>query len=311
MIYIIALLIALAVTFVTASLSFAFVGRSQSVARLMTEFGSAELATAETAERQRRQDRRQRIQDLLRHLGERLAARRPNEAATKRLLIQAGLRSPSALPIYMGSRVAFGVILAIVALALATVGGARGPQTVAMTIGAGIVGWIGPAFYVGGRARRRRKGITFALADTLDMLVVCVEAGLGLNQALLRVAEEVRHVNLAMAADLALVNLEIRAGVDRTEALRNLGDRTGVEDIRALTAVLIQTDRFGTSIAAALRTQSESLRTKRRQRAEEAAAKTTIKLVPPLVLCIFPAMFAVVLGPAAIQIFKLLAGLRQ
>jgi tight adherence protein C len=136
------------------------------------------------------------------------------------------------------------------------------------------------------------------------MLVVCVEAGLGLNQALVRVSDEIDHVSTVMSEQLAMVNLEMRAGTPRDEALKNLAERTGLVDIRSLVSMLIQTDRFGTSVADALRVHSETMRTKRRQRAEEAAAKTTIKLVFPLVLFVFPAMFVVVLGPSALAIFR-------
>jgi tight adherence protein C len=138
--------------------------------------------------------------------------------------------------------------------------------------------------------------------------VVSVEAGLGLNQALVRVSEEIYRISPVLSEQLALVNLEIRAGTSREEALRNLAERTGLQDISSLVGMLIQTDRFGTSVAQALRVHSETMRTKRRQRAEEAAAKTTIKMVFPLVFCIFPALFVVILGPALIQIYKALAG---
>jgi tight adherence protein C len=133
-----------------------------------------------------------------------------------------------------------------------------------------------------------------------------VEAGLGLNQAMVRVSEEIERLSPVLSEQLALVNLEIRAGTAREEAFRNMGERTGLEDVKSLMAMLVQTDRFGTSIAQALRVQADTLRTKRRQRAEEAAAKTTIKLVFPLVLFIFPAMFVVILGSALIQIFEAL-----
>jgi tight adherence protein C len=147
-----------------------------------------------------------------------------------------------------------------------------------------------------------------ALPDALDMLVVSVEAGLGLNQALVRVSEEIYRISPVLSEQLALVNLEIRAGTGREEALRNLADRTGLQDISSLVGMLIQTDRFGTSVAQALRVHAETMRTKRRQRAEEAAAKTTIKMIFPLVFCIFPALFVVILGPAVIEIYKALAG---
>jgi tight adherence protein C len=147
------------------------------------------------------------------------------------------------------------------------------------------------------------------LADALDLLVACVEAGMGLNQALVRVAEEVRNVCEALSEELAMVNLEIRAGTARPQALRNLAERTELDDVEALVSTLIQTERFGTSVGRALRVQASTLRQKRRQRAEEAAAKTTIKLVFPLVLFVFPALFVVILGPAVIQVIQALAGM--
>jgi tight adherence protein C len=161
---------------------------------------------------------------------------------------------------------------------------------------------------VGRRVKARKKEIVRALPDALDMLVVCVEAGLGLNQALVRVAEELAQVSPVLSEQMVLVNLEIRAGTVREEALRLFAERTGVSDVSSLVTMLIQTDRFGTSIAHALRVQASALRTKRRQRAEEAAAKTAIKLVFPLVLFIFPALYVVILGPAMIQIFETLGG---
>jgi tight adherence protein C len=171
------------------------------------------------------------------------------------------------------------------------------------------IGWVVPPFVIRHRITRRQKNIVRALPDALDMMVVCVEAGLALNQALLRVSEEITNVSPLMGEHLAMVNLEIRAGTARDEALRNLGERTGVPDIKSLVTMLIQTDRFGTSIATALRVHADTLRSKRRQRAEEAAAKTTIKLIFPLVFFIFPAMFVVILGPALIQIVNTLRGL--
>ena len=161
-------------------------------------------------------------------------------------------------------------------------------------------------FYLRHRVKSRQKAIIKALPDALDMMVVCVEAGLALNQALLRVSEEIVHLSPLMGEQLSLVNLEIRAGTAREEALRNLGERTGVSDVRSLVTMLIQTDRFGTSIATALRVHADTLRTKRRQRAEEASAKTTIKMIFPLVFFVFPAMFVVILGPALISIVRTL-----
>jgi tight adherence protein C len=157
------------------------------------------------------------------------------------------------------------------------------------------------------RVKKRQKEMQRALPDALDLLVVSVEAGLGLNAALLRVSDEIDRMSPVLSEQLALVNLEIRAGTSREDALRNLADRTGLQDISSLVGMLIQTDRFGTSVAQALRVHADTMRTKRRQRAEEAAAKTTIKLVFPLVFCIFPAMFVVILGPALIEIYHALS----
>jgi tight adherence protein C len=155
-------------------------------------------------------------------------------------------------------------------------------------------------------ASRRQHRIRLSLPDALDLLVVSVEAGLGLDQALARVGQELAFAYPELSSELRLVNLELLAGTSRAEALRNLADRTGVEDLRSLVAMLVQTDKFGTSVATSLRVFSETLRTKRRQRAEEAAAKTGVKMVFPLVLCIFPAIWIVTIGPAAIRFIRVL-----
>ena len=153
---------------------------------------------------------------------------------------------------------------------------------------------------------KRQRRIELGLPDALDLTVICVEAGLSLDQALMRVGNELSYAHPELSSELHLVNLEMRAGKPRTEALHNLIARTGVDDIKALVTTLIQTDRFGTSIAQALRVHSDSLRTERRQRAEEAAAKTTIKMVVPLALFILPSILFVTIGPAVIQLIRTL-----
>lgn len=152
--------------------------------------------------------------------------------------------------------------------------------------------------------RKRQEEIQFALPDAMDLAVIAIEAGLGLDQALVRVGEEIAVPHPALADELQLRNLEVNMGRSRSDAFRNLADRTGVEDLKALVAILIQTDRFGTSAGQALRTFSESMRVKRRQRAEEMAAKLAIKMVIPMVLFIFPGVFIVILGPAFIAIIR-------
>jgi len=143
-----------------------------------------------------------------------------------------------------------------------------------------------------------------ALPDGLDLLVICVEVGLGLDQSILRVAQELRIVHPELSEELQMVNLEMRVGKSRLDALRELARRTGLDELKALVAMLIQTERFGTSIAQSLRVYSDDLRTRRRQRAEEMSAKTTVKMVPPLVFFIFPALIVVILGPAVITLMR-------
>ena len=167
-------------------------------------------------------------------------------------------------------------------------------------------GYLLPGMVLARLAKRRAQRSDSSLADTLDLLVVSVEAGLGLDQAMTRVGSELAFAYPDLSDELRLVNLELRAGNPRAEALRNLADRTGVEDLGSLVTMLIQTDKFGTSVAQSLRVYSETLRTKRRQRAEEAAAKTGVKMVFPLVFCIFPAVWIVTIGPAAIRFVTVL-----
>jgi tight adherence protein C len=161
-----------------------------------------------------------------------------------------------------------------------------------------------PDIWLKKRTERRKENIQHALPDAMDLAVVSVEAGLGLDQALLRVGQEIQSAHPDLADELQLRNLEVKMGRSRSEAFRNLADRTGVEDLKALVAILIQTDRFGTSVAQALRTFSDGLRVKRRQLAEEKAAKLAIKMVLPMVLFIFPGVFVVILGPAFIAIIR-------
>jgi tight adherence protein C len=160
-------------------------------------------------------------------------------------------------------------------------------------------------------AKRRQHKVRLSLPDALDLLVVSVEAGLGLDQAIQRVADELAFAHPELADEMRLINLELRAGKPRSEALRNFGERTQVDDVISLVAMLVQTDKFGTSVAQSLRVHSDTARTKRRQRAEEAAAKTGVKMVFPLVFCIFPAIWVVTIGPAAIKFIQVLVPMAQ
>lgn len=257
------------------------------------------------ARRRNRVRRVEQLNSILEALGERLQERYAGRGGkVTALLTHAGYRRPNALGMYWATRLVLAGVLAGAALLLLPLLQARAMVVFGAAVYAGGMGFTLPVLLVRSRKRARQKDLQLALADALDLMVVCVEAGLGLNQALLRVSEEIRHVSVLMSEELMLVNIEMRAGTARDVALTNLALRTGVEDLRSLTTMLIQTDRFGTSIAQSLRIHSDTLRMKRRQKAEEAAAKTTIKMVFPLVFCVFPAMFVVLIGPGLIQIIE-------
>jgi tight adherence protein C len=167
-----------------------------------------------------------------------------------------------------------------------------------------VLGYLLPETWLVWRVSARQQRLRRGLPDGLDLLVICVESGLGLDQALMKVTQELRITHRELSDELHLVNLEMRIGKTRLEALRELGRRTGLEDIKSLVAMLIQTDRFGTSVAQSLRVYSDDLRIKRRQRAEEMSAKTSVKMVPPLVFFIFPALMVVILGPAVLTLLR-------
>ncbi len=261
------------------------------------------------AERRRRQVKRERLSALVEAMGKRMGQIK-NERDMRGRLLQAGYRQSSALYLFLGMRVLLAAGLFTFVLVTWPLAGVAGSRVILGPLMAAAAGWLLPRLILSRRIRKRQKGLQKALPDTLDLMVICVEAGLGLNQALSRVSEEMESLSGPMSEELQIVNLEIRAGAPREEALRNMGDRTNVTDLRQLVAMLIQTDRFGTSIAQALRVQADNLRTARRQRAEEAAAKTTIKMIFPLVLFIFPAMFVVILGPAVFHIVELFTAAR-
>jgi tight adherence protein C len=277
-------------------------GRGAVTARLQQMQSGTDVN--DTLARRRRQAKSERLKNVLRVLGQRVEGGRKDNSAVRQFLTQAGYPDASAVSVYWALRVTLAAGLPAAGIVLLPVLGASATQVMLGIFWFMALGWVGPTFYVRSRLKARQKEVQLALADMLDMLVVCVEAGLGLNQALVRVADEIDHVSPIMSEQLAMINLEMRAGTPRDEALKNFAERSGLADIKSLVSMLIQTDRFGTSVADALRVHADTMRTKRRQRAEEAAAKTTIKLVFPLVLFVFPAMFVVVLGPSALAIFR-------
>lgn len=215
-------------------------------------------------------------------------------------LIRAGYRSDSAVNLFYGAKVIVPLILSV--LAFTTGIGNYSPFFVYLTtIG---LGFLLPDFWLGNRISARQASIRRGLPDVLDLLVICIEAGLSLDQAVSRTAEELNIAHPAVCDELAIVVLEQRAGCPRADAWRHFAERTNVESVRNLVSVLVQSEKFGTSIAKTLRVHADTLRTQRRQKVEEQAAKTTVKLVFPLVFFIFPSLFLVTLGPAAITVME-------
>lgn len=215
-------------------------------------------------------------------------------------MIRAGYRKDSDVELFYGAK----VLAPIVCGLLATFTGASGFGALFIYGGALGIGFLIPDFWLGNRINARQLKLRLGLPDVLDLMVICIEAGLSLDQAMLRTADELRLSHPALSDELSLVNLEQRAGKPRADAWRQLAERTDVETIRAVVSMLIQADQFGTSVAKVLRVQAETLRVQRRQEVEEQAAKTAVKLVFPLVLFIFPSLFVVVIGPAAIVAFE-------
>jgi tight adherence protein C len=222
----------------------------------------------------------------------------------KQDLVSAGFRSEYA-------PVTFTALRSISALTLAMLGGAGSlvyqgfnNQTMITALVLGGIGLMAPAFILQYLGRRRKQQIFLGLPDALDLLVVCVEAGLGLDQGLRRVADEMKKSWPIVGEEFALSNLHMQMGRPRNQVLQELGARTGVDDLRSLASILIQADKFGSSVAGALRTQSDAMRTQRQQIAEEKAAKTAVKLIFPLVFFIFPGIFVVLVGPAGIQMVR-------
>lgn len=220
--------------------------------------------------------------------------------------MNAGLRGPAAPALYFAAKSALALALPFAVFVAIGVSGARlgTSSTMALLLLAGAIGYYLPNAVLAHRVAHRQRDILEAFPDALDLMTVCVEAGLGLDAALLRVATEMEYTSPTLAEELHLVTLELRAGSSKEKALRNLALRTGVEDIDTLVAMLIQAERFGTSVADSLRVHADALRTQRRLRAEEAAAKIPVKLLFPLIFCIFPSMLVVLMGPAFLRILR-------
>lgn len=235
----------------------------------------------------------------------------PSAANAKKLhrqLMTAGFRSESAPSVFRVTQLALMVLLPTMVLTVWSLTAQPLAEALLPLLGAFGIGFLLPRFILNRMIANRKLRITWGLADALDLMVITMEAGLGLNAAMLKVCDELKTVHPDICKEFELANLEIRVGRERSEALRNLADRSGVEDLNSLVGMLIQADRFGTSIARAVRVYSDSLRTKRRQRAEQAAQKAAFKLLLPLGLLLFPTMFIIILGPALINIMDMMGG---
>jgi tight adherence protein C len=222
--------------------------------------------------------------------------------------LRAGIHNESASAVHWGVKIVLAVVSPSVFIVTRTLalGGLSNEITIAAAVSCAVLGFYLPDIWLNRRAERRRLRLLESLPGAMDLLVICVEAGMGLDSAINKVAQELSIGAPELGEEFKLMNLEMRAGKQRTDALKNLSARTNLDEISSLTTLLIQTDKFGTSMADALRVYSEAYRTQRYQRAEEVAAKLPVKMAIPLVFCIFPSLFLVVLGPAAINIYRVL-----
>jgi len=246
------------------------------------------------------------IVTLLHQIGSRVPSSDAEVATLKNDLMRAGIRSETALPVFYGVRIIATLVFLIMSVILEPKLPPNPVMKVAMMISGCAAGWILPRFMLEKKVAKRQETLRLSLPDMLDLLVVSVEAGLGLDQAIQHVSRELQLSHPQLSEELQLVTLEMRAGKRRSDALRNFTERTGEPEIAKLVAILIQNDRFGTSMGESLRTHSDFLRTRRRQEAEERAGKVGVKLVFPIFFFILPSMLVVAAGPGILQIFKYL-----
>ena len=243
---------------------------------------------------------------VIEQLGEQVPINPADASMLRRDLMAAGYRSARALPIYLASRILAVVGLVLLGLVFRGYLTSNPILLLVIPVGAGFLGYFAPTLFLDHLISNRHETLRMALPDALDLMVVSVEAGLGLDQAIQYVAKELAITHPEVSDEFQLVNLEIRAGKRRVEALRNLADRTGEPELRKLVAILVQTERFGTSIADSLRTHSDFMRVRRRQEAEERANKVGVKLVFPIFFLLLPSMLVVAAGPGLLQVFKYL-----
>ena len=242
--------------------------------------------------------------DLVKRIGNFIPQSPKDVTVMRRRLIRAGIRDENGLKILYGAKAALGIALPVLTFTMIAGSATDSGNKIAAVLAAMGVGFFGPNEYVRKLATKRQHEIARGLANALDLLVVCVESGLGLDQAILQVSKELEHAHPEISEEFGFVNLELKAGKRRVEALRNLAERTGVDDLKKLVAVLIQADRFGTGVAQSLRAHADFMRIQARQIAEEKAAKLGVKLIFPIFFCILPSLFLVTVGPVAMKIIR-------
>ncbi len=242
--------------------------------------------------------------DLVQRIGALLPASPKDVGAVQRKMLRAGIRNPNAIKLLYGAKASLAALFPLLMTVAVANSSADPSNKFVAVLAAGAVGFFAPNEYLKILARRRQKEIRRGLANALDLMVVCVESGLGLDQAIMQVAKELEHAHRDISEEFTLVNLELKAGKRRAEALRNLAERTSVDDLKKLVAVLIQADRFGTGVAQSLRAHADYMRVQARQVAEEKAAKLGVKLVFPIFFCILPSLFVVTVGPIVVRILR-------
>jgi tight adherence protein C len=294
------LVIALAIFFdvvlVGVFLVLLFSSDSSSLVDRLTQLGTGAGAGGQAVVREKREPSRKKVERVLTDVSKLLPPSAREVTQFHRLMIRAGYRRPELVAVLRGTK----VLVPLLFLGIVYFTGWYVYSPIPILLCAAVFGFLLPDMWLSWRVRHRQFRMVLALPDALDLLVICVEGGLGLDQSIARVADELEYTHPELSDEFHLINLEMRVGRSRLEALQELADRTGVDDVKALVGMLVQTDRFGTDLAQALRVHADSLRTKRRQRAEEMAAKTSVKMVPPLVFFVFPALFVVLLGPAVV-----------
>jgi tight adherence protein C len=255
--------------------------------------------------------RRPREYKIIQRVGELMPTSADESSLTKQMLSYAGFRSDNAVKIYYGIRLMSTVVLGVLGLVLRNHLTDNQALHVIFPLAMALGGYLAPSFMLEKKIKKRQDILRLALPDALDLMVISVEAGLGLDQAISYVAAELHNAHPELTDEFQMVNLEIRAGKRRSDALKNLGERSGEPELRKLTAILIQNDRFGTSIAESLRQHSDYMRVRRRQEAEERAAKVGVKLVFPIFFFILPAMMLVCAGPGVLGVVKYLLPLMK